>query len=46
LPLAEGGPDTVENTVALCPNCHRRCHVSPDADKVRQEIRDALERIE
>ncbi len=46
LPLAEGGPDTVENTVALCPNCHRRCGVSPDADKVRQEIRDALERIE
>ena len=25
--LARGGPDTVENTVALCPNCHRRVHV-------------------
>lgn len=26
LPLAEGGPDTVENCAALCPNCHRAMH--------------------
>ncbi|MFB9326978.1 HNH endonuclease [Paenibacillus aurantiacus] len=25
--LAKGGEDTVENTVALCPNCHRKMHV-------------------
>lgn len=25
--LSEGGPDTIENTVALCPNCHRKIHV-------------------
>ena len=25
--LSEGGEDTIENTVALCPNCHRRMHV-------------------
>lgn len=25
-PLSEGGPDTVANTVALCPNCHARTH--------------------
>lgn len=24
--LADGGSDTVENTVALCPNCHREMH--------------------
>jgi 5-methylcytosine-specific restriction protein A len=24
--LADEGPDTVENTVALCPNCHRETH--------------------
>ncbi|MBB3763439.1 HNH endonuclease [Sphingomicrobium lutaoense] len=29
--LARGGPDTVENTVALCPNCHRRMHVQDRA---------------
>jgi 5-methylcytosine-specific restriction protein A len=26
--LASGGPDTVFNTVALCPNCHRAMHFS------------------
>ncbi len=26
IPLAEGGEDTVENAVALCPNCHRQAH--------------------
>ena len=25
--LSEGGEDTSANTVALCPNCHRRMHV-------------------
>lgn len=29
--LADGGPDVVENAVALCPNCHRRLHHSADA---------------
>jgi 5-methylcytosine-specific restriction enzyme A len=25
--LAQGGPDTIENAIALCPNCHRKMHV-------------------
>ena len=25
-PLSEGGKDTLKNTVALCPNCHRKRH--------------------
>jgi hypothetical protein len=25
-PLAEGGPDTPDNTIAVCPNCHRALH--------------------
>ncbi len=24
--LADGGEDTLENTIALCPNCHRKMH--------------------
>ena len=24
--LSEGGEDTIDNTVALCPNCHARMH--------------------
>lgn len=26
IPLAEDGEDTVENAIALCPNCHRQRH--------------------
>ena len=29
--LSAGGPDTVENTAALCPNCHRACHFGSEA---------------
>lgn len=25
--LSEGGADSIENTVALCPNCHRKMHI-------------------
>lgn len=25
--LSKGGEDTIENTVALCPNCHRKMHI-------------------
>jgi 5-methylcytosine-specific restriction protein A len=32
--LAKGGEDSLQNTVALCPNCHRKMHVlDRDADK-------------
>lgn len=30
-PLSDGGSDTVTNAAALCPNCHRRCHLAADA---------------
>jgi len=26
VPLSEGGEDTLENAIALCPNCHRKMH--------------------
>lgn len=47
VPLAEGGPDVLTNTVALCPNCHRRAHALRDpkdrgALKKRVQIRDLL----
>jgi 5-methylcytosine-specific restriction protein A len=45
VPLADGGPDSVENTVALCPNCHRKCHASPDAGKLREDLRYTIDRI-
>jgi len=30
VPLSEGGDDTVENAIALCPNCHRKVHYGVD----------------
>lgn len=33
--LSQGGADAIENTVALCPNCHRKMHVL-DKDKDRR----------
>lgn len=38
LPLADGGPDVVENAVALCPNCHRRLHHSSDRHSYKSFI--------
>jgi 5-methylcytosine-specific restriction protein A len=38
--LVNGGADTVENTVALCPNCHRKMHVLDEqADRKLLETR-------
>lgn len=42
LPLAENGPDTVHNTVAACPNCHRELHHG----KTRKRLaRDLIKRV-
>jgi len=40
--LADGGSDTVENTVALCPNCHRALHYALNKD---QRVEDLYLRI-
>jgi 5-methylcytosine-specific restriction protein A len=42
--LAKGGTDTLDNTVALCPNCHRKMH-SIDRKKDRQRLTDAARLI-
>ncbi len=36
--LSKGGEDTVENSVALCPNCHRRAHHGEDRDNILKEL--------
>ena len=38
--LSKGGEDSIENTVALCPNCHKKMHIrdqSEDVEKLRKE---------
>lgn len=34
--LSNGGEDTIENTVALCPNCHRKMHIKNDEEDVKR----------
>lgn len=34
--LSQGGEDTIQNTVALCPNCHRQMHIlNKKSDRVK-----------
>ena len=33
--LAKGGADSIDNTIALCPNCHRKMHVINAAADVK-----------
>ena len=34
--LSKGGQDKPENTVALCPNCHRKMHIVNDPDDIEK----------
>lgn len=36
--LAEGGPDTVDNTLAACPNCHRELHHGIKRESLRTSV--------
>lgn len=37
-PLAKGGKDTINNTVALCPNCHREAHFGINKDRLKKKL--------
>jgi 5-methylcytosine-specific restriction protein A len=37
--LSDGGEDTTENIVALCPNCHRKMHLINSEDDVNQLLK-------
>jgi 5-methylcytosine-specific restriction protein A len=40
--LAKGGSDTIDNTVALCPNCHRKMHsLNLNSDRQKLESKAA-----
>lgn len=42
--LSHGGADTIENTVALCPNCHRKMHILQSADDVEKLLESISKR--
>ncbi len=40
--LSKGGMDTLDNTVALCPNCHRKMHslnLKGDIEKLKEKVK-------
>ncbi|MCQ9471644.1 HNH endonuclease [Pseudomonas alliivorans] len=43
--LAAGGSDRASNTVALCPNCHRRCHYSSDKNLFTTMLYEKVDRL-
>jgi 5-methylcytosine-specific restriction endonuclease McrA len=43
--LADDGPDTPENAVAVCPNCHRHLHLGLDAEARRLALCRAVRRL-
>lgn len=45
VPLSHSGSDTVLNAVALCPNCHRRCHFSNDRDEFKLALYERIPRL-
>ncbi len=45
-PLASNGSDTISNAVALCPNCHRRCHFSSDRDEFKLFLYEKIGRLQ
>ncbi len=38
IPLADGGEDTLGNTMALCPNCHREAHFGEHFEKFKTNV--------
>ncbi|PGR23313.1 hypothetical protein COC52_24870 [Priestia megaterium] len=41
--LSQAGLDTLDNTVALCPNCHRKMHslnLEEDIIKLRDKVKN------
>ncbi|MDW6005011.1 HNH endonuclease [Vibrio mangrovi] len=43
--LADGGSDTISNTLALCPNCHREMHYGADKLNLVQSMYDKIGRL-
>lgn len=45
MPLSSHGSDTTANAVALCPNCHRRCHYSLERDEFKLMLYERIARL-
>lgn len=45
LQMANGGSDTLSNTVALCPNCHREFHHGANATELVERLYNSVSRL-
>lgn len=43
--LSDGGSDTVNNSVALCPNCHREIHLGLNKEKKKKNLYRTVKRL-
>lgn len=43
--LAQKGSDRISNAVALCPNCHQRCHRASDRDAFTEGLYSNVQRL-
>ncbi|UZE22511.1 HNH endonuclease [Pseudomonas sp. B21-056] len=43
--LAQQGSDSITNAVALCPNCHRRCHLASDREAFTLSLYERVGRL-
>lgn len=46
IPLSEGGEDSVNNAVALCPNCHKKYHFAINKDVLVEKLYSTVERLQ
>lgn len=44
--LSDGGTDTIDSVIALCPNCHYRVHDGEDGKQYNKRLRRILQEIE
>lgn len=44
--LADSGPDSVENVIAVCPNCHSRAHHAIDRSCFQAHLLEQVKKIE
>lgn len=43
--LAEGGADTIQNAIALCPNCHRKLHYAKEREIFVGQLYSNIKRL-
>jgi len=46
IPLSQGGEDSLSNTVALCPTCHRKLHYASNKKELQQILKEYLDSLE